>query len=193
MLAKYELESLSDKMHVYDVDQGGWEQEANSIQANARHVLFHLTKDLVYKDFLDPVIVQTAIAPDSVQYALRLGRWVGLNPERLHVSRSEILIAEELDPGSDQSPLHLTAFKEAVGILAGNLHDLDHKKTQADALRHQPDLFRQAGRMLIYSASIQSAEYDFNLVETFDDRLSGLRRRFNIPEPSEAHKVNLEN
>jgi hypothetical protein len=76
MITASELESCAEKLRVYDVVQGGWEQEPNGFGANAGHVLTHLTKDLTNRNFSDSGIVRTALAPDSLQYALRLSRWV---------------------------------------------------------------------------------------------------------------------
>jgi len=75
MLAGDNLETCAAKLYTYDVAQGAWEQEPNGFKANANHVLTHLAKSLVAKNFGDAHTNKTEIAPDSVQYALRLARW----------------------------------------------------------------------------------------------------------------------
>ncbi len=65
-----DLEAMSTDLRVYDVDQGGWEHEDKGFEFNITHVL----KEVVWalrKDFFDPVVVQTDLAPDAMQYALR--------------------------------------------------------------------------------------------------------------------------
>jgi hypothetical protein len=38
MICAANLETIDQKLRVYDLRQGGWEQEPNGFEANARHV-----------------------------------------------------------------------------------------------------------------------------------------------------------
>ena len=185
MISAANLEFLDQKLRVYDVDQGAWEQEPNGFAANARHVLTHLTKDMVGKDFSDVDLVRESIAPDSVQYALRLSRWSLVKGAYLaEVTDTEESVRSIAEKGLENLPWGFASFAGAVCLLAQNLHDMDHKKTRDRASKDTHDTMRSVSRLLIDSASIQSNQYGFSLVKAFDARLSVLRNRFNIPEPT---------
>lgn len=186
MISPVNLESMAEKLHVYDVDQGAWEQEGNGFEANARHVLTHLAKDVVGKDFTDVDLVRGAIAPDSIQYALRLSRWAGVGvSEIVEVTEVEEIARDFVEMDRVGLPWGFPSFAGAVNILAQNLHDIDHAKTREDALRGTYDAMRSTSRLLVNSASIQSHQHGFSLVDAFDARLATLRNRFGIPEPTE--------
>lgn len=72
-----QLADLNERLRVYDVDQHGWEHEGQGLDVNIRHVQHHLTQDLERKNFTDAQTVEVAVAPDCLQYALRIGRWTG--------------------------------------------------------------------------------------------------------------------
>jgi hypothetical protein len=188
MLTVEDLEVCAEKLYVYDVEQGAWEQEPHGFEANAKHVLTHLAKDIVNKDFSSPELVQTAIAPDSMQYALRLGRWAGVEPQDMLVSPGDEwnvrrLIARQVSRHRGSVIVHATAFAEAMGELASNLHDLDHASTREVAIASRQDAMRETGRLLVNSARLQAEGHQFDLMEAFDARLAHLRERFGIPQP----------
>jgi hypothetical protein len=186
MISSDNLEVLAHKLHVYDIDQGAWEQEGNGFEANARHVLTHLAKDVVTKDFSDEDLVRGAIAPDSIQYALRLSRWAGVETDEiLELTQKEEDIRDTAEDGLRDLPWGYASFAGAVGVLAGNLHDLDHASARDGAVRGTHKAMRSASRLLLNSASIQSYQYGFSITEAFDNRIAVLRRRFSIPEPTE--------
>lgn len=183
MIEAGELERMSQTLWVYDVVQGAWEQEYKGFDANVGHVLFHLAKDLTSKDFRDETVVTTAIAPDSVQYALRLGRWGHQKVEALlptvrtpHAAiRAADITRVELLPQA--------AHAEAISTIAMNLHGADHESTRREAQRQRPAMVRHAAGLLLLSADLQSQDYGFDLAKVFDDRLQSLRNRFGIPQP----------
>ncbi len=183
MLTPTELQTCYNNLYTYDVTQGAWEQEPHGFEANARHVLTHLTKDLLAKDFKDPETVKTAIAPDSLQYALRFARWADLPPAELDFKEQDrqriFTVASRLGRVS----YHFAAFTEAAGTLAQNLHDLDHGNTSAEAQAGRKTAMAATASSLLLSADLASQRFDFDLVEAFDARLSSLRIRFGIPEP----------
>lgn len=180
-----QVAQLSEELRVYDVDQAGWEQEGNGLEANVGHVLLHLVKDEgnTAKSFNDPEVVQAAIAPDALQYALRLNRWAGQTTEEL--SETERTLAEvsfrvrQPNPGE----VHRQIFRAAIWEIANNLHNSGHEKEQAVALRDRPHMIKLASGFLLLCANLQSFDYSFNLAASFETRLAELRQRFGIPEP----------
>ncbi len=186
MIHKNTLEMFAEQLHVYDVDQGAWEQEPNGFEANVGHVLTHLAKDLTGKNFNDRVLVRSAIAPDSIQYGLRLARWSRINiADLVDMDEAEEDIRAEVENGFDSNelPFGFASFAGAMRTLAVHLHDINHESTREGALSNRPASMLSAARLLIDSASIQSFQFDFSLEEAFDARLSFLRDRFGIPHP----------
>jgi len=186
MITNVNLEVLAEKLHTYDVDQEAWEQEANGFEANAGHVLTHLAKDLVGKNFDDEELVRTAIAPDSVQYGLRLARWSGIGiADVVTMGEAEEDIRSEVEASFDfkKLPWGFASFAGGMRTLAVHLHDAEHKSTREATLRGRQASMRSASRLLINSASIQSYQLNFSLPEAFDNRLAFLRNRFGIPQP----------
>lgn len=186
MITADELRDASEKLRVYDVEQRAWEQEPNGFVANASHVLTHLTKDLLGKNFDDKDLVRTAIAPDSLQYGLRLARWSGIHVADLV---SMTMVEEEIRSQVEESlnysklPWGFASFAGGVRVLSMHLHDLGHIKEKDRALLARQDAMRSASRLLIDSASIQAHQSGFPLSKAFDNRLASLRERFGIPQP----------
>ncbi|MEK7603129.1 MAG: hypothetical protein AAB459_02720 [Patescibacteria group bacterium] len=181
------LEACAEKLRVYDVDQKGWEQEPNGFVANARHVLAHLVKDLATKDFTDEVLVRTAIAPDSVQYSLRLLRWGRVDVKRLANIANGPLLADSYitarHVNTSKKMIPFNRVLRATGYLAQNLHDLDHEQEKGVAEEQRQDAVLRAAGLLAISALSQAGAFNFDLVEAFDTRLASLRERFGIPDP----------
>lgn len=187
MISAAELERLSQTLHVYDVDQRAWEQEGNGLEANARHVLTHMAKSLVTKDFSDPDVVRDEIAPDSIQYALRFGRWanIGIADLLKKTNKEEHARSDAEESLGRRPPMGFPSFVGATGVLAAHLHDLDHRSTREAALASAHEEIRSAARLLMDSANIQAFQFDFELEEAFDARLVVLRNRFGIPDPEQ--------
>ena len=188
MINVAELEELAEKLRVYDVVQGAWEQEPNGFEANAGHVLTHLAKDIVGKNFNDPELVRTAIAPDSLQYGLRLARWSGIPVAGLvSVTMEEEHTRSGVERSMDyrKLPWGFASFAGGMQTLAQHLHEVGHKSTRDEAVYHTQASMRSASRLLINSASIQAHQLGFSFTGAFDDRLAFLRNRFGIPEPQD--------
>lgn len=177
------LQQMSDSLRYYDVDQQGWEHEGLGFEFNAAHVLKHLAKDIIKKDFKDPDVVRSAIAPDAMQYALRLGRWTDQDPSDLLPTDDQIQELYRLAGRFGQMPTSQVAYLQAASSIGDNLHSLDHSKERHSALVQAPIMARSAGGLLIYCASQLSHEYGFSVDEAFDARLNDLRTRFNIAQP----------
>jgi hypothetical protein len=189
MITAANLEELAARLRVYDVDQEAWEQEPHGFEANTRHVLTHLAKDLVGKSFEDEDTVRTAIAPDSVQYGLRLARWSGISVSELaelSSTEEDIRSGVEESLGHRKLPWGFGSFAAGMRTLALYLHDADHASTRENTIRGRQASMRSASRLLINSASIQSHQYGFSLPEEFDNRLVYLRKRFGIPQPQDS-------
>lgn len=179
-----QLESMAHKLEVYDVRQGAWEQEPNGYEANAKHVLTHLAKDLALKDFNDPQVVEKEIAPDMAQYAFRLVRWGNVGPHMV-LDHTQLRSSQLVDLARRYQglPEHQVATIAGMSALAKNLHDWDHASTRLEA---QTDLRLKSAlpaRYLFMSAVAASEKYEFDLSETFDNRLNSLRERFGVPQP----------
>lgn len=186
MITTIDLERMDASLRVYDIYQGAWEQEPNGFESNTRHLLTHLAKDLAGKDFADDDLVRTAIAPDSVQYGLRLGRWAGVSIDHLaRIKTRDQEVRSKVEVGLKDLPWGLACFVGATGILAQHLHDLDHAKNRDEALSNRSDTVGSAARLLIHSASIQAHQIGFPMTDAFDDRITFLRKRFGIPEPDD--------
>src|SRR5690606_20534211 len=69
---------LAEELRVYDIDQNGWEHEDKGLEANANHTLKELVRAR-RKDMFEPSVVEGELAPDAVQYALRLVRWANIH------------------------------------------------------------------------------------------------------------------
>lgn len=179
-----QVRDMHHKLHVYDVEQRGWEHEGLGLEVNARHVLTHLAKDIVNKDFDDEELVKEAIAPDLAQYALRLCRWSDSHPYGL--LETENYDKEAYDPTSFTKYYEKdkTGILRAIGGLASVLHDIDHAKSSSDAREALPSKAVKSAKFLFDAASFQAATMDFDLSESFDLRLSQLRQRFKIPDPT---------
>lgn len=186
-IAPHRLEAAAEKLRVYDVDQGAWELEADGYRANAGHVLTHLSKDMAVKHFSNKRTVQEEIAPDSLQYALRLARWTEKEAGALMPTQTDI---ESLDREARlgnfrKLPLRQVAFLNAIAVLGISLHDEDHASSREKAAKDRDRSAAEAGRLLVYGAMLQAEEFEFDLFETFDNRLITLRERFGIPEPKD--------
>lgn len=176
-----ELEEVSEKLFTYDVLHGGWVHENRGPEFNMVHVLKHLAQDLISKDFTDEDTVKNAIAPDSMQYAVRLTRWNGLKPkEALPLTgQAQTVLAVAKRFGS--VPLHQVAFITAASALGRVLHPLDHEEVPRhdfDAMPHRTAM--DAAALLIYSSELQADQYGFDLTDAFDQRIAQLRLRFGI-------------
>jgi hypothetical protein len=180
-----EIGAAAGRLSVYDVEQGAWEQESHGYIANATHVLTHLAKGLTTKDFLDAEIVQGELAPDSVQYALRLMRWTGQTSLNGAPGPREIGYVNDRHRLANfaSMPRHQIAYMGATARLAAGLHDEGHESTRARAEDERNFFAKDAAKLLLYSASLQADAFNFDLAAAFDHRLSVLREHFGIPDP----------
>ncbi len=180
MMTTTDLATLAEKLFSYDVIQNAWEHERRGFEINARHVLTHLAKDLVGKQFTSSYEAQTAIAPDCMQYALRLCRWAHIAPR--------LMFDADCNDASLETE-HFVAFAKATGVLAENLHDLDHKTTNNGAILQRTDMVKKTASLLMRCAQLQSKQYGFDLIQAFDQRLACLRERYGIPHPALANEA----
>lgn len=187
MLTTGEITVMDEQLRVYDVDQHGWEQEGMGFDANATHVLLHLIKAKIDKNFADPEVVQTELAPDAIQYGLRLGRWADQTPSQLADAQAEPLQQFHQELVAPHTPtIGRPAMREAIATLARHLHDRGHAKTEAGALTNRPAVARTAAGLLLVCASLQADAFGFSLPDAFDARLAALRKRFGIAPPKAA-------
>lgn len=177
------LGGAAEKLRVYDVIQGGWEHDPDPYLVNASHILLHLSKGMTAKSFADPDTSANSIAPDHMQHALRLGRWIDCPVDDLIPTNEQKHVTEELAQSFGSMPMHQVAAIEASATLASNLHDLDHDSSQMKGEGSVPLTAMRASRFLLYSVELQAEEHDFDMFEAFDARLANLRERFDIPEP----------
>jgi hypothetical protein len=182
-LTVQQLEAMGQQLKVYDVDQGGWEHEIMDYEFNANHVLKHLVRDHNRKDFFDEGTVVDEIAPDSVQYALRLSRWVQFDHSQLSPNTYIFHDVARFSGHNRYSSNRMGAHYLAESDLADFLHELDHKDKREEAHSFRVDTLSRIGKLLIHSAELAAVEFGFDLVDSFGRRLSNLRQRFGIPEP----------
>ena len=192
-LQEAQMTTLSYELWLYDNAQHGWEQEPNGFEANAKHTLVHLSKNLV-KDFSDETILAKEIAPDSVFYALRLARWNSVLPlvtagqlevEDTHLATTQAT-AERL-PGLS---LHQAGYIAATAALARHVHGYDHAKDLENTVAAQPPAVREVGGLLLYSAQLQAEQADFDLESACNNRLVRLRNLFGIAYPTVVETEN---
>lgn len=178
----FALPEMAEKLYVYDVVQGGWEHEGRGLEVNMRHVSYHLAKDVLGKNFKDHVEIRTAIAPDSTQYALRLGRWADLSTSDIAPAPSDREVLKGITEKHKYTPEPFVAFMKASNILSGHMHDADHNSSRDEALSKRVSVARDAAAMLLLCADIQATQLDFDLEKSFSSRLHALRERFDIPQ-----------
>lgn len=178
-----QLEECAEKLRIYDVDQKGWEHEPKGAKFNLHHVATHSGKDLVNKKFDLKSDVRHKIAPDSLAYALRLMRWTRQSSDRIPQEGDMFvrswLTTTKLHPTNRA----LNAFVAGVGRLSEYLHDTDHPNSRKKTQLNRDEMIAQAAGLWVISAEIQASEFEFDLVEAFDERLDDLRERFDIPKP----------
>ena len=179
------LEDMSAKMYVYDVLQGAWEQEPNGFEANAKHVLTHLSKDLILKDFTDAKVVREQITPDLIQYAVRLMRWSAQAVGAVEYPSTESEQLARIRGKYGVGTAH-ACYIAAIGVMAASLHDHDHSRIREAAIEAAPAMARQAAGFLLEAVRIQAESNNFDILTSFDNRLASLRTRFGIPEPVKA-------
>lgn len=180
------LNACNRELFTYDIVQAGWEQEPNGFTANAEHMLTHLAKDGFRKDFSDPELVPSSIAPDNLMYALRIARWAGsISPKKLITPIYDFMsIDGNISPNYDtDSNRALAAHRAATVTLADLIHDESHASTAEGARTGRINKALRCSRLLVASCEFHLEDFDFDLRETFVNRLSTLRDRFGIPAP----------
>jgi len=185
-LTAEQIIDMRQKLDYYDVVQHGWEQEHNGFEANAKHVLAHLTKDLMSKNYVQEHQVRTEIAPDLLQHGLRLQRWAGIEPGALPVEwRDSRANTDKIKHHLGGLSTQVAILLEANAVLANNMHALDHQKDRPAAEASRYESIGRASGLLICSAEFQAELFNFDLCQAFDDRLAALRKRFKIPQPAQ--------
>lgn len=188
------LVRMADSLRVYDVDQNGWEGDPEghgprTPEANLIHVGFHLADVIERKDFSDRDTVKNEIAPDAVQYGLRIVRWSKLDVEDavpVLAQREVYKTAETLKLSTfSESYFALASFVRASGVLARQLHGEDHASSREEAIAKRRSSLTDVAALLIQCAVVQSNRQNFDIEESFEDRLTVLRQRFGIPKPDE--------
>lgn len=186
-----QLREMRDALWVYDVVQEGWEHEDKGLDINMRHVGLHLSDVIDRKDFMNEGVIANEIAPDSLQYALRLSRWgnlaiAAIAPDddiRREVEERGCTIGTSLDD--------FISITRANAVIARNRHDVDHASTKEKGLNGERSAMQYAAKLLVHSANLQADFFEFDIMESFTMRLASLRERFNIPPAPEIPDINL--
>lgn len=184
-LSAQTYERLTEELRVYDVDQGGWEHENEGLVFNSMHVLKELVRAR-RKDVLDPLIVEGDLAPDSVQYALRFGRWADIDIGQMLPTTDTDMEADSHSGLNKYHKTRLGGWALAEIKLADFTHMLDHASERDKAISTAPNSLAKVSRFLLYFAESSADEFDFDLADAFRNRLTGLRERFEIPEPDSS-------
>jgi len=188
------LTRMADSLRVYDVDQDGWEGDPEgsnpkSVESNLTHVGKHLAGVLAFKEFANSDVVQKEIVPDFMQYGLRIARWGGvvLN-DLVELPNLYIKQARQINYRISEEFMKrpVLSLMLANGILLGKqMHDEDHESVRQEAQSLRSGRLKDVAKLLIQCAVVQSNRQNFDIEESFEDRLTVLRQRFGIPKPDE--------
>lgn len=180
-LNREDIAAMSMALKVYDVDQNGWEHEGKGLEFNLTHTLKELNR-AERKDFFDPEVVRTELAPDAIQYALRVTRWTGFK-HQLVDDTSQIEKAIDSHAKLTRTTRRLGAYAAGRIMLADYLHRLDHESERQEAVQTRFVSLPRVSQALILFALESANEFNFRPRQAFFDRLTNLRKRFDIPQP----------
>lgn len=181
-LSAEQCAKLADELHIYDVEQGGWEHEGRGLEFNANHVLKEIVRAR-RKDFFEPFVVENDLAPDAVQYALRFSRWAALPFPSILPSVEDDIAADSYSHRNDIHRTRISGWALAEISLADFTHRLDHASERQQALDNKRVDLAEVSRYLLYFAELSATEFDFSLQGSLTKRLNSLRKRFGIPVP----------
>lgn len=178
MIDRTQLGRMNDALTVYDVDQGGWENETLGLEYNLKHVALHLARDLVRKNFMDYRVVRDDLMPDAVAYALRISRWT--DSGLAIPSVGAFSIDQAVYDSYSSLGLPHASWLIAAGQLSNAVHGLEHKTEEAESrLRLKGNALNAAGALMT-CAQFQAREYGLDIEESLIRKLDALRIRFGI-------------
>ncbi len=190
MLTIESLQTMRDKLDVYDVDQHGWEQETNGFIPNILSTISYLDDTTWFKDLTVKNVISEEVAPDMLQFALRLSRWADFAVSGLVPRGTET--DAYIDRFAGNYPKTVTNRKDIIAIngaralLSTELID----DTQRQAVNKETTsvikkriVSKHAGRLLVFAAQFQADHEDANLVDLFDSRLAMQREINGIINP----------
>jgi len=175
-----QLDGMAERLHAYDVRDGGWVHEDKGYEFNEKHVLTHLISTFIGKQFNNPETVRQEIAPDMAQYAIRFARWTGLDTEDVLT-----LAGNNWRWGRSLAQVNSGVKAEllyVIDIVNGSSHSHDHEDLREVAVQAEPHTALKVGGILLSGAAMQADVHNFDLVEAFDSRITVLRERFDVPE-----------
>jgi hypothetical protein len=178
-----DAEAMSMALTVYDVDQGGWEHEEKGLEFNLEHVLKELVRAR-RKDFFDPDVVRTEVAPDAMQYSFRIARWTGFKRELVLPSMKIEKVTDNHAKQMRTASRRIGAYAAGEIMLADFVHKLDHASEQQAARQAKFEALPRVSQALMLFALDSANEFDFRPRNAFIDRLTNLRERFDIPQPT---------
>lgn len=178
-----DIEAMSMDLEVYDADQNGWEHEAKGLEFNLNHTLKELVRAR-RKDFYDPDVVRAELAPDAMQFALRLARWTGFKRELVLPGAQTESYVNAYATRIRTAARRIGAFAAGEVMLANYTHKLDHASEREEAIQTKFIHLPPVSKALMLFALDSANEFDFNPRNSFVKRLSDLRERFGIPQPS---------
>lgn len=177
MISAEQLEAMGQRLADYDVRDGGWVHEGMGLTTNLSHVYMHLSGVIIRKNFGDAEVIRNEVTPDSLQYALRFGRWTNRDI-------GELMMPDEFsDAPTDIEAVPETrrdylAVKSAAQKLYPIAHDAQHGEQAPQWLLTTAASFA-AGRLL-ESVLDQADMFGFDIEESFDHRLAQLREDFGV-------------
>jgi hypothetical protein len=180
-LSSKDIDAMSMELKVYDVDQGGWEHEDKGLEFNLTHTLKELDR-AERKDFFDSEVVRSELAPDAMQYALRLARWTGFKHEMV-LETPRIEKAIDSHAKLMRTTCRLGAYAAGRIMLADHIHRLDHESERQEAVQTRFVSLPRISQALMLFALDSATEFNFRPRQAFFDRLTNLRKRFDIPQP----------
>lgn len=177
-----DVEAMSRSLKAYDIGQNAWEHEQKGLEFNVDHTLKELVRAR-RKDFFNPEVVQSDLAPDAMQYALRIARWAGFKQD-LVLPTTEIRTAIDAHAKLTRSTSRRTSAYDAGEVmLADFTHKLDHETERDKAYQTKFLVLPRVSQALVLFALESANEFGFRPVKAFDDRLTNLRERFGLSQP----------
>ncbi|MDQ3159122.1 MAG: hypothetical protein M3P98_03255 [bacterium] len=166
------------ELHQYDVVENLWAFNDAGLLGNMTHVVHHLTKGDLKKDFNDPNVMQTEVVPDDIQYALRMARWCSFFPEEVKPpADSKITIDAGILKHNVKAPTISMAHRwTARSLLATIAHDSEHSILTGGNMIRDPGTEKDIAKHLFRAATLDAKTYEFDPIEAFYTRLAYLRR-----------------
>jgi len=132
--------------------------------------------------------VESEIAPDLMQYGLRIVRWGNLALQDIaqtidpQIVDPEVVMAQARRGlrTTKYAPITTVEFANAL-LLGRQVHDEDHRSSRIEAIAMRSERLPKVASLLLQTAHMQSDRGNFDLQSSLETRLMSLRERFDVP------------